>query len=149
MIIDYFHISIIFSYGEYLQSLLWPRYCIHKYDILTILENTSLCFLISFHMLFSLIRQIINLSKNCSQYAHITKQYWNIIKVLLCIGQLFLLNTCFSMCHVYLRPNITFYFELNDMKITGLIFSRQNIPVAVGDKKWQKYCTAFWIFEVK
>ena len=38
---DYFHISIGFSYGEYLQSLLWPRYCIHKYDIVTILENTQ------------------------------------------------------------------------------------------------------------
>ena len=47
----------------------------------------------------------------------------------------FLLSTCLSMCHVYLRPNITFYFELDDMKITGLIFSRQNVPAVVGDKK--------------
>ena len=40
MIIFYFHISIGFSYGEYLQSLPWPKYCIHKYDIVFILENT-------------------------------------------------------------------------------------------------------------
>ena len=39
MIIFYFHISIGFSYGEYLQSLPWPKYCIHKYDIVFILEK--------------------------------------------------------------------------------------------------------------
>ena len=55
MMIIFFHISIIFSSGEYLQSLQWPRYCIHKYEIGTILENTkSFCPLISFHMSFSL-----------------------------------------------------------------------------------------------
>ena len=30
MIICYFHISIGFSYGEYLQSLPWLKYCTHK-----------------------------------------------------------------------------------------------------------------------
>ena len=93
MIICYFHISIGFWYGEYLQSLPWLKYCTHKYDILFLLENTHSSNKFPYVIQFGMIKYqcIQKLFSICAHHETISKYNQSIV---MHRSAFFLLSTC-------------------------------------------------------